>query len=56
MANMFVPDEFNTARPSNYKLTFQRLPGVTFHLQNVTLPTVTITEIDTPNPMLEWQI
>lgn len=56
MANMFVPDEFNTARPNNYKLTFQRLPGVTFHLQSVTLPTVTISEIDTPNPMLEWQL
>lgn len=56
MANMFVPDEFNTARPNNYKLTFQKLPNTMFHLQNVTLPTVTMQEVDVSNPMLEWQL
>lgn len=53
---MFVPDEFNTARPSNYYMTFQRLPGVTFHLQSVTLPTVTIPEVEVANPMVQMQI
>ncbi|MBT5356126.1 MAG: hypothetical protein HOK95_05960 [Candidatus Marinimicrobia bacterium] len=56
MASLFTPDEFNTARPSNYQLVFQRLPGVTFHLQTVSLPTVTISEIDVPNPMVEMQV
>jgi len=56
MADLFVPDEFNTARPNNYQLTFQRLPGVMFHLQNVTLPSMTISEIDLPNPMVEMMI
>ena len=54
--SLFDPEELDSASGNSFRLIFQKLPSVTFHLKEVNLPGISISSINNPTPGHDWNL